>query len=155
MSLLAVIIIIVLGIILLLLEFLIFPGVTVFGIGGFLFILFGIGAAYYYHGVQTGNYALLITIVLSLITIVFMFKQKTWKKIGLESNIVSRNVPFDTEKIHKGDKGKTVTRLAPIGKVIINDVICEGKSLSGFIDENTEIIVIKVLQTQIIVKPKK
>jgi len=80
MSLMAVIIIIVLGIILLLLEFLIFPGVTVFGIGGFLFILFGVGAAYYYHGVQTGNYALLITIVLSVITIVSLFKQKTWKK---------------------------------------------------------------------------
>lgn len=154
MSLMAVIIIIVLGIILLLLEFLIFPGVTVFGIGGFLFILFGIGAAYYYQGVQTGNYALLITIVLSLITIVFLFKQKVWKKVGLESSIVSRNVPYDIERIHEGDPGKTVTRLAPIGKVIVNDVICEGKSLSGFIDENMDIVVVKVLQTQIIVKLK-
>lgn len=154
MSLLAIILIIVLGIILLLFEFLIFPGVTVFGIGGFLFILFGIGAAYYYHGVQTGNYALLITVILSLATIFFLFKKKTWKKIGLESNIVSHNVPFDTEKIHEGDEGKTVTRLAPIGKVIVNDVICEGKSQSGYINENTEIVVVKVLKTQIIVKPK-
>lgn len=154
MSLLAVILIIVIGIILLLLEFLVFPGVTVFGIGGFLFILFGIGASYYYHGVQTGNYALLITVVLSVSTIYFLFKQKTWKKIGLASNITSHNVPFDVKKIHEGDPGKTITRLAPIGKVIVNDVICEGKSLSGFINENTDIVVVRVLKTQIIVKPK-
>lgn len=154
MSLLAVIVIIVLGIILLLLEFLIFPGVTVFGIGGFLFILFGVGAAYYYHGVQTGNYTLLITVVLSATVIFFLFKQKTWKKIGLESNITSHNVPFEVEKIHVGDPGRTVTRLAPIGKVIINDVICEGKSISGYINENTDIVVVKVLKTQIIVKLK-
>jgi membrane-bound ClpP family serine protease len=154
MSLTAVIVIIILGIILLLLEFLIFPGVTVFGIGGFLFILFGIGTAYYYHGAQTGNYALLITVVLSVTIIFFLFKQKTWKKIGLESNITSHNVPFEAEKIHEGDSGKTITRMAPIGKIIVNDVICEGKSLSGFINENTDVVVVKVLKTQIIVKPK-
>ncbi|MBN2481470.1 MAG: hypothetical protein JXB19_07005 [Bacteroidales bacterium] len=154
MSLLAIILVILLGIILLLLEFLIFPGFTVFGIGGFLAILFGIGAAYYFHGAQTGNYALLITVTLSVITMYFVFKQKTWKKVGLESSITSRNVTFDHEQIHEGDIGKTITRLNPIGKVMVNDVILEGKSISGFIDENTDVVVIKVLTTQIIVKPK-
>ncbi|MBN1158546.1 MAG: hypothetical protein JXA61_04135 [Bacteroidales bacterium] len=154
MSLLAIILVIVLGIILLLLEFLIFPGFTVFGISGFLAILFGIGSAYYFHGVQTGNYALLITAILSIITLFFVFKQKTWKKIGLESSIVSKNITFDPDQIHEGDSGKTVTRLNPVGKVMVNDVICEAKSISGFINENTEVVVVKVLTTQIIVKPK-
>jgi membrane-bound ClpP family serine protease len=154
MSLLAIIIIILLGIILLLIEFLIIPGFTVFGIGGFLFIFLGIGSAYYFHSVQTGNIFLVSTVAVSLATIYYVFKRKTWKNLGLKVNIESRNEPFNTEKIHPGDLGKTITRLAPVGKAQVNDIICEAKSTGGFINENTEIEVIKVLSTQIVVKPK-
>jgi membrane-bound ClpP family serine protease len=154
MSLLAIIIIILLGIFLLLVEFLLIPGITVFGIGGFVFILLGIGSSYYFHGIQTGNFTLLGTVVLSFITIYFVFKGKTWKKIGLQANISSKNEPFDTGLIHPGDNGRTVTRLAPVGKAMVNDIICEAKSMGGFINENTDIVVVKVLNTQIIVKPK-
>jgi membrane-bound ClpP family serine protease len=154
MSLLAIIIIILLGIFLLLVEFLLIPGFTVFGVGGFVFILLGIGSSYYFHGIPTGNYTLLGTAVLSLVTIYYVFKGKTWKKIGLQAKISSKHEPFDSESIHPGDPGKTVTRLAPIGKAMVNNTICEAKSVSGFIDENTDIIVVKVLNTQIIVKLK-
>jgi membrane-bound ClpP family serine protease len=153
MSYLAILIIIILGIFLLLLEFLVIPGVTVFGIGGFLFILTGIGSAYYFHGVTAGNYTLLGSVVGSLITIYFVFKQKTWKKLGLQTNIESRVEPYETARIHPGDHGKTITRLAPMGKVMVNDVICEAKSTGSFINENTDIEVLQVLTTQIIVKP--
>jgi membrane-bound ClpP family serine protease len=153
MSLLAIIIIIILGIFILLVEFLIIPGFTVFGIGGFVFVFLGIGSSYYFHDIQTGNITLLGTVVVSIATIYFVFKQKTWKKMGLQANITSRNEPFETEKIHPGDSGKTITRLAPVGKAQVNDVICEAKSTGGFINENTEIEVVKVLNTQIIVKP--
>jgi hypothetical protein len=36
----------------------------------------------------------------------------------------------------------------------VNGIICEAKSNAGFINENTDIEVFKVLNTQIIVKPK-
>jgi membrane-bound ClpP family serine protease len=150
----AIIIIILLGIFLLLIEFLIIPGFTVFGVGGFAFMLLGVGSAYYYHGIMAGNLTLLGTVVASLATIYFIFKKKTWKKIGLQANIKSKHEPFETEKIHTGDEGKTITRLAPVGKAMVNNIICEAKSAGGFIDENTDITVIKVLTTQIIVKPK-
>jgi membrane-bound ClpP family serine protease len=154
MSLLAIIIIIILGIFLLLVEFLVIPGFTVFGIGGFLFIFLGIGSAYYFHSVQTGNITLLCTVIASFSTMYYVFKQKTWKNMGLSANIESRNEPFDTQKIKPGDIGKTITRLAPMGKAMVNDITCEAKSTGTFINENTEIEVIKVLNTQIIVKPK-
>jgi membrane-bound ClpP family serine protease len=154
MSLLAIIIIILLGIFLLLVEFLLIPGFTVFGIGGFVFILLGIGSSYYFHGIATGNFTLLGTVILSLITIYFVFKRKTWKKLGLQASISSKNEPFNPEMIHTGDQGKTVTRLALVGKVQVNEIICEAKSVSGFINENTEVVVVKVLSTQIIVKSK-
>lgn len=154
MSLFAIALLIVLGIIMLLIEFLVIPGISVAGIAGFLLMLGGLIASYYYHGAQTGLYTLLITVVISGITVYYVFKRNTWKKIGLESTIDSRNSPFDISMIHAGDMGKAITRLAPIGKVMVNDIICEGKSFTGFIDENTEIEVIKVLNTQLIVKPK-
>jgi membrane-bound ClpP family serine protease len=154
MSILAIIIIILLGIFLLLIEFLIIPGFTVFGVGGFLFMLLGIGSSYYYHGVQAGNLTLLGAVIASLVVIYFVFKQKTWKNMGLETNINSKNVPFDSEKIHPGDTGLTITRLAPVGKAVVNEITCEARSISGFIDENTAIEVVKVLNTQIIVKSK-
>ncbi len=145
MSLLAIIIIIFLGIFLLLVEFLIIPGFTVFGAGGFIFIFLGIGSAYYFHGIQAGNLTLLGTVVASLATMYYVLKRKTWQKMGLKENIESHHEPFNTEKIHPGDVGKTITRLAPVGKAEVNDIICEAKSTGGFIDENTEIEVIKVL----------
>ena len=154
MSLLAIIIIILLGIFLLLVEFLIIPGFTVFGIGGFLFIFLGIGSAYYFHGVLAGNIALMSTVVASFFTIYYVFKRKTWRTLGLKANSDSRNEPFNVEKIQAGDTGITVTRLAPVGKAQVNGIICEAKSTGGFLDENTEIEVLKVLNTQIIVKPK-
>jgi membrane-bound ClpP family serine protease len=154
MSLLAIIIIIILGIFLLLVEFLIIPGFTVFGVAGFVFILLGIGSSYYYHNILTGNITLAGTVLASFATMYYVFKRKTWRNMGLKANITSRHEPFNTASILAGDQGMTITRLAPVGKAQINDIICEAKSTGGFIDENTEVEVIKVLNTQIIVKPK-
>ena len=154
MSLFAIALVILLGIVLLLIEFLVIPGISVAGIAGFVLMILGLVASYHYHGPETGMYTLLVTAGVSIITIYYVFKKNTWKKVGLKSSIDSRHTPFDNTKIHAGDSGRTITRLAPIGKVIVNDIICEGKSLSGFINENTEIEVTKVLNTQLIVKPK-
>ena len=52
-----------------------------------------------------------------------------------------------------GDHGKTITRLAPIGKAMINDKIVEAKSITGFINENTEIEIVKIQNTNVVVKP--
>jgi len=154
MSIFAIIIIILLGIFLLLVEFLIIPGFTVFGVGGFLFIFLGVGSAYYFHDVLTGHITLAGTAVMSFATMYYVFKRKTWKNLGLKANINSRHQPFSVDSIHPGDSGKTITRLAPVGKAVVNDIICEAKSTGGFINENTEVEVLKVLNTQIIVKPK-
>ncbi len=154
MSLFAIIVIIILGIFLLLIEFLVIPGFTIFGAAGFLFMIMGIGASYYFHGVTAGNITLISTIFASLITIYYIFKKRTWQNMGLKASIDSRHEPFNTTSVKTGDTGITITRLAPVGKARVNDIICEAKSTSGFINENTEIEVIRVLTTQIIVKPK-
>jgi len=154
MSIGAIIFLIILGIVLLLVEFLIIPGITIAGIGGFLCIGAGIFAAYYGHGVQVGNITLLSTLGAIVLTIALVLKSRTWKKVMLGSNIngiigdVKHDVAFKV-----GDHGKTITRLAPIGKAMINDKMVEAKSMTGFIDENTEIKIVKIQNTNVVVKP--
>jgi len=154
MSFFAIAVILLLGIFLLLIEFLLIPGITVFGIGGFLFLIAGVGAAYYYHGATAGNLTLLFTVAGSVSTLYVVFKQKTWRRLGLSANINSRVQPFETGRIAEGETGKTLTRLAPVGNALVNDITCEAHSQSGIIEPNTDIEVIRVMQTYIIVKPK-
>ncbi|MBN1416705.1 MAG: hypothetical protein JW973_16510 [Bacteroidales bacterium] len=154
MSLIAIILVIVAGIILLLIEFLVIPGLSVFGIAGFLCLIGGVIASYVFHGSTAGHIALASTIVASVLSLIFTFRRKTWKKIGLNSSINSKIIAIEPDAIKNGDLGKAITRLAPMGKVMVNGIICEAKSISGYIQEDTEIEVIKISQNQVIVKPK-
>ena len=154
MSILGIILLILLGVLLFLLEFFIIPGVTLAGIGGA--ILFGLAVfiAYRTHGASVGNYTLLATLIISITAFIIALRARTWRRFMLKTNIDSKvEVGLEDQKVKPGDRGETVTRLAPIGMVRVNDITIEGKSIGGFLDPNTKIEVVKVLGTQIIVKP--
>ena len=156
MSPIAIALLILLGIMLLLIEFLIIPGVTIAGIGGFLLIAGGIFSAYRTYGTKFGNITLAITVLFLIIIFSFALRARTWKKIALSTKINSSVENIKKEgKLTIGERGKTITRLAPIGKAMFNDKIIEAKSLSGYIDENTEVEIIKIQNTNVIVKPLK
>ncbi len=154
MSIGAIIFLIILGIILLLVEFLIIPGITVAGIGGFLCIGAGIFAAYYGHGVQVGNITLISTLGAIILAVLLVLKSRTWKRVMLDSNIngITGDVKHDPD-FKVGDRGRAVTRLAPIGKAMFQGKMVEAKSMTGFIDENTEIEIVKIQNTNVVVKP--
>jgi membrane-bound ClpP family serine protease len=154
MSILGIVLLISLGVLLFLVEFFIIPGVTLAGIGGA--ILFGLAVfiAYRTHGTTVGNYTLLSTFVISIVALVIALRSKTWSRFMLKTNIDSKvEVGLEEQKIKPGDKGITVTRLAPIGMVTVKNITIEGKSIGGFLDPNTKIEVVRVLGTQVIVKP--
>jgi membrane-bound ClpP family serine protease len=154
MSVLGIILLILLGVILFLVEFFIIPGVTIAGIGGILVMGLAVFMAYRTHGVTAGNYTLLATLLISITSLVLALRSKTWRRFMLKTNIDSKvEVGLEDHKIKPGDKGETVTRLAPIGMVRVNDITIEGKSIGGFLDPHTKVEVTKVLGTQIIVKP--
>jgi membrane-bound ClpP family serine protease len=156
MSLLGIILLILLGVVLFLVEFLIIPGVTIAGISGALVLGVAVFMSYKTYGTTTGTYTLLSVLVVSIITLALALRSKTWKRFMLKTNIDSKvEVGLEDQKIKPGDKGETVTRLAPIGMVRVNDITIEGKSIGGFLDPHTNIEVVKVLGTQIIVKPIK
>ena len=71
----------------------------------------------------------------------------------LESQVDSTVDALDPEKIKVGDTGKTIGRLAPTGKARVNGEVVEAQSTGGYIDHNTEIRVLKILASKIIVEP--
>jgi len=154
MSILGIILLILLGVILFLVEFFIIPGVTIAGIGGALVMGLAVFMAYKTHGAAAGNYTLLAVLLVSITSLVFALRSKTWRRFMLKTNIDGKvEVGLEDQKVKPGDKGVTVTRLAPIGMVRVNNITIEGKSIGGFLDPKTEVEVTKVLGTQIIVKP--
>ncbi len=156
MSMTLIIFLIILGIILFLIEFLLVPGITVAGIGGAILMIGGVIMAYHFHGTAAGNYTLIGTAVASFITIYFVLKTKTWNRIMLKTSIDGKVnvVEKENPNVKVGDIGETVTRLNPMGRVLVNGENFEGKSEDVFIDQQSKVEVTKVLSNKIIVKLK-
>jgi membrane-bound ClpP family serine protease len=156
MSILAIILLIVLGILLFVVEFLLIPGVTIAGIGGAILMAVAVYMSYKTHGNTVGNYTLIATLILTLGGFAYALRAKTWRKLMLNKDIDGRvEVGLQNNTIKVGDRGEAITRMAPVGKVMINGLVVEGKSQRGFLDEHTPVEVIKVLNTQVIIKPIK
>ena len=56
------------------------------------------------------------------------------------------------DQVKAGDRGTTLTRLAPMGKILVNEMVREAKSIEGFIDEHSDIEVVAIEGTRISVK---
>jgi membrane-bound ClpP family serine protease len=148
-----IIFLIVVGIILVLLEFLVIPGTTISAIAGLLLISSGIYLSYTNLGSNTGHLVFAGTAIATTLAIIFSLRSKTWKKAMLNTEITGVANTYEMTKIQVGDKGITMSRLAPMGKVMVNDNVYEAKTFSQFVDQKTEIEIIKIEQNIIIVKP--
>jgi membrane-bound ClpP family serine protease len=154
MSALVIVLMIVAGLILLVIEVFFLPGITIAGIGGFLLIVGAVFFTYKGHGALAGHLALGGTLFMGLILFYFSFSAKTWDRMALQSSIDSKVETVIEYSIHSGDIGMAVSRLNPIGRVRVNDQIVEAKCPGHFVDENSEVEVVKVFKTYIVVKPK-
>ena len=155
MSLLAIILFIILGLLLLLIEFAVIPGITIAGIGGFLLLIGSVYIAFRSYGNVAGFITLSIVLIAAPLLIYYFFKSRSGKKMILESQINGKVETLNQENIKVGDIGKSIGRLAPGGKVKINGEVVEAQSTGSFIDQHTEVKIIKVLSNKIIVEPLK
>jgi membrane-bound ClpP family serine protease len=153
MDLLAVIILIVLGLLLLILEFAVIPGITIAGVAGVLMLGISVYIAFSRFGTIAGIATLAFVLIVSPVLIYYFFKSRAGKKMVLDTRIEGRVELIDKEKIRAGDKGKTIGRLAPSGKVRINNEVVEAQSTGNFVDHNVDIKVVKVLSNKVIVEP--
>jgi membrane-bound ClpP family serine protease len=149
-----IILLIITGLLLLILEFFLVPGITIAGIGGLGMIVAGIFMAYGID-VSTGHITLGATLIATIIILFYALRTKTWNKVMLQSTISSHVDTVEEESIKPGDRGKTITRLNPVGKARVNNQEVEARCQGQFVDPKTEIEVTEVHKTYIIVKPVK
>lgn len=143
---------IIVSLVLMVIEMLLVPGFGIAGLGA----IASFGYANYYAFTELGNLAGFITLSVSLAAaisiITFVLRSRAIDKLGLNKNIESTVANEANKEIKVGDTGVTITRLALIGNALINDHIIEVKSCDGFLDENTPIIVERIVEKVIMVK---
>jgi membrane-bound ClpP family serine protease len=143
-----------LGILFLMIEIFFLPGISIAGIVGALFIASAIIYAY----VDVGSTAGTLTLVGGLTFLTFavwrFMKSKTLDRMALKVDITEKVEPLKGIEIKPGDEGKTVSRLAPMGKIRINGAIVEAKTSDSFIDENQAVVVLEVYNNNVLVEQK-
>ena len=141
------------GLVLIFAEILLIPGVGVAGVLGIL----SMGGSCFYAFNQMGTTAGVIVTVVNAVLIValsiWVLRAKTWKKFTLNTNIDSKAIDKYEEKLSIGDRGRTLTRLSPVGSARLADEVYEGKALEGMIDPGVEVEVVLIEDNKIYVKP--
>lgn len=144
---------IVIGIVLLILEILILPGLIA-GIIGSIMILTGIILSYKTYGDFYGNLVLAGTTALTGTSIWYAFKSKAWERFSLKEVSDSTVTRVDKLNIKTGDAGVSLSVIRPAGTALFDTKKIEVHSRGEIIDSNKIIEVIEVLPNKLIVKEK-
>ena len=142
---------IIIGLLLLFAEILLIPGVGIAGILG----LVSLGGSCFYAfnqlGSTVGASVTAVNVALVVGLSIYVLRAKTWKRLSLDTNIDSKAVA-DTG-LAVGDRGVTVSRLAPMGSVRFDTELVEVKALEGFVDPEVEVEIVLMEDGKIYVKP--
>lgn len=147
-----VITLILVGLVLIIAEILLVPGIGVAGILGLLSMGGSCWYAFYEFGNMTGGIVTAVTAVVLVAFAVVVLRAKTWQKMTLNTKIESKvnNITFE---LRVSDRGRTVTRLAPMGSVRFGNEIVEVKALEGMIDPDIDVEICLMEEGKIYVTP--
>ena len=84
---------------------------------------------------------------------VLAFRENTWIKLGVKTNLVGKSKSSSSETgLAVGDQGKAVGRIAPIGKAKFGVDIVEVKAYNNMIEPGAKLEIVKLEESSIIVK---
>ncbi len=145
------------GLLFLVAELVLLPGVSI----GAILALVSYGGAIYIafrdYGPLAGGIVVAVVLILSFAATVVSLRSKTWRRFSLKQKVDSsvempEPVPAECEV---GDRGVTLSRLSPMGKVEIGGKIYEAKSMDSYIDPRREVEVVGFENFSVIVKTTK
>lgn len=152
MSLVFIIGLVVIGIFFLVIEVYLLPGISIAGIAGVACMTGGVFMAFARMGVLAGTLTLGLSMVALAGVLYAFYRSKTFDRMALKTDIDSKPDPFYGQEIKKGDRGVSVTRLGPIGKVQINGTAMEGRAENELIDAGTPVEVTEVGSSNVTVR---
>lgn len=137
-----ILLLILLGVLFLVAELVLLPGVSVGAI--FAVVCYGsaIYKAYNDYGAVTGTIVVAVVILVSLIATVISLRSKTWQRLSLKQKIDSSSASMPEKEVHVGDRGVAISRLAPMGRIEIGGRSYEAKSVDAYIDQRSAVEVI-------------
>lgn len=153
MEILIIIALLIAGLILLLLEVFLFPGISLAGIGATVCLIYANVRAFSELGTWPGVITLAISIISSILVFVWFMRSKSLDKLALKKDIDSSVKQPEAATIQVGDTGVALTRLAQIGNAQFGDRIVEVRTTGDFIDAKTPIIVERITDGIILVAP--
>lgn len=142
-----------LGLVLLLVEFFLIPGTTVVGILGGLIMASAVVLAFYSQDTKTGMLFLIAAFLASVITVYAGLKVYSSNKLSVNSAIDSKSYIQD-DNVEVGSEGIALSDLRPNGKARINKMKYEVYSVGEYIESGTAIEVDSVYDHKIYVKSK-
>lgn len=147
-----IILLILLGVLFCIAELLLFPGLS---IGAILAVACYGGAVWYAFesmGTTAGIITIIVVLVVSLISVIFSLRAKTWQYFALRQQIDSTSMPKPEKELSIGAVGTTISRLSPMGKVNIGGKVYEAKSADIFIDQREQVEVVGFENFNVIVR---
>ncbi len=145
------ILLILVGIILLILEIMILPGLIA-GILGTAMIMVGVWIGYNTYGSSTGHIIAAGTAAATAASLYFAFKSNVWQRFSLQQANSSNIKRVDELHILPGEIGKTISVLRPMGTAMFKDERIEVQTFGEMIDANVNIEVVQVMPNKLIVK---
>lgn len=144
----------IIGLLLIIAEIILIPGIFVAGTLGLVSIAAACWFAFSGYGPQAGYITIAANAVLAIVCTVLSLRSKTWNKLSLHTEIDSHTDSKPEDKgIAAGSRGVTITRLAPMGKVLFGDITVECSARNGIIDPGQNVEVLLTEDNKIFVKP--
>ncbi|WP_418450262.1 NfeD family protein [Alistipes sp.] len=148
-----IILLILFGVLFLVAEIVLLPGISIGGILALVCYGSSIYMAFRDYGPLTGAVVTVAILVLSAGATIVSLRAKTWQRFSLKQQIDSSSMRTPEEdNVRIGDRGVTLSRLSPMGKVDIGGRIYEAKSLDRYVDPRSEVEVVGFENFNVIVR---
>ena len=141
------------GLTLVVAEIIFFPGTTIVGVVGFVFLVLGDGLSFKYFGSGIGWATTGGSAVISGMTLYFAFKANVWGHFSLKSTSTSKVNEEVLSGVTIGEEGLTLSALRPSGKAELDNKTYEVRTLGNYVETGIKIRVKQILAHQIIVEP--
>ena len=149
MDILIITVLIIAAVILFLVELFVIPGISLAGISALACILYANYYAFANLGMAGGFITLGISAVACIGSLIWFMRSKMLDKLALKKDIDSKVDRSAEKSVKVGDTGISTTRLAQIGNIV------EVRSIDGFLNEKTPIIVSRITDGTILVEKHK
>lgn len=143
------------GLLFLVAELVLLPGVSIGAILSLVCYGGSIYLAFSDFGTEAGVAVIVVILLLSVAAVVVSLRAKTWQRFSLRQEIRSSSSVLPAEELRVGQRGVTLSRLSPMGKVEIDGKVYEAKSTGAYVDPRQEIEVVGFENFSVIVKTLK